>query len=176
MRTACLVAGLSLPAGTAVAKEKALADFLPAKLGDIKREPPLPPDPLMGDTSGGIAHAAYLLPERRFVNINLMWVQELAGERAQFRVRRPGETKDSPAAGLQHEGFEVDGLFVQRTSYTRSRKSEVRALLADKIVVVLSVESAKEPNEPLEWLRKMDLQGLTAFARSKAAAPKHGRK
>ena len=173
MRTACLVVGLSLVAGTAVAKPKALADFLPAKLGDIKREPPSRPDPLLGDTSGGVAHAAYLLPERRFVNINLMWAQEPAAERAEFVVHRPGETKESQAAG--YEGFDVDGLFVQRTSYTRSRMSEVRAVLADRIVVRLSVENAKEPNEPLEWLRKMDLQSLTAFAR-KAPAPKRARK
>jgi len=164
------------PGAKAPASGKSLADFLPAELGDGKRqkEPsPSPGDPKPAEPRD--AHAAYLLPDARFVNVNLMWVRDLVFEQTQFRVHVPGEQDEDTAARLSHEGFDVDGLFVQRTRHLPAPggkggpdKSEARALLADKIVVLMSVEKAAAPNEPIEWLRKLDLAGLAAFA---AGAP-----
>jgi len=164
------------PATRAAAPGKSLADFLPAELGDAKRQkdpPPSPAAPKLSEPRD--AHAAYLLPDPRFVNVNLTWVRDLVFEQAQFRVHVPGEQDQDTAARLSHEGFDVDGLFVQRTQVlpapggkSGAGKSEARALVADKIVVLVSVEKPATPNEPIDWLRKLDLAGLAAFA---AGAP-----
>ena len=127
---------LSFAAAHAVGKpKKTLKHFLPDKLGDVKRERPLPPG--LGMAPSDDAHASYLLPERRFVNINLMWVKDLSFEKAQFRVHAPGETNGD------HEGFDV-----------QDRRHAVG-------------RNAKTPNEALEWLQKVDLKSLAAFAPSK---------
>jgi hypothetical protein len=165
-------AGL-LAAGAAVAapaKRKALEEFLPPTLGDGKKQPPL-------HDLGSNAHAAYLLPERRFVNFNMRWV-DASEAKVVFRVSKPGETRENTAAKLSHEGFEVDGFFVQRTSHlpTPGRagggKSEAKVLLGDRLLVEVSVERPKDRNEPLEWLRKLDLRGLAALKRPKTLAPR----
>jgi len=166
------------PTTTAPTSKRSLTDFLPTALGDAKRQKDPPPSPSAPKPpEPRDAHAAYLLPDPRFVNVNLMWVRDLTFEQAQYRVHVPGERDENTAARLSHEGIDVDGLFVQRTQYlpapggkSGAGKSEARALLADKIVVLVSVEKATTPNEPIEWLRKLDLAGLTAFAAG-AAAP-----
>jgi hypothetical protein len=165
-------------AAAGAARPKSLEAFLPAEIGGVKRERELQLPPLGGRPRGGRkdAHAAYLLPGRRFLNVNLMWVKALDFEKAQFRVSAPGETHKEEAAYLNHEGFEVDGFFVQRTQYLPrpdghgGDRSDARALLADQIVVLVSVERPKEPDESVEWMRKLDLRGLAALTRPSNAA------
>jgi hypothetical protein len=175
---ALLAAGAVGQPTAGASKLKSLEAFLPAKIGGGRRERELRLPPLGGRPDGGPkdAHAAYLLPGRRYLNVNLMWVKDLAFEEAQFRVSAPGETHEDEAAYLSHEGFEVDGFFVQRTQYLPrpdghgGDKSEARALLADRIAVLVSVERPNEPDEPVKWMRKLDLRGLAALARQAEAA------
>lgn len=177
-----LAAALTSSAATAkskpAAKARSLEDFLPAALGGAKRQKELPP-PASGAapaTGPGDAHAAYLLPDARLVNVNLTWVKDLAAERAQLKVQQAGETNEDLAAGLKHEGFDLDGVLVQRTQYLPTAdgrgddKSEARALLGDRIVVLVSVERPTGSNEPVEWMRKLDLRGLAALAAPKKSA------
>jgi hypothetical protein len=168
-------------AGAAKPKTKSLEDFLPVTLAGAKRQKEPPPPLGMPPASGPRdAHGAYLLPDPRFVNVNLMWVKDLAFEKAQFKVAKAGETDENLTLGLKLEGFDVDGVFVERTQYLptadgrRGDKSEARALLGDRIVVLVSVERPTDANEPLDFIRKLDLRGLTTLATP--AAPKKGAK
>ena len=131
-----------------------------ARFDALKRDGAAAVIPGFGITPSDDAHAAYLLPERRFVNINLMWVKDLSFEKAQFRAHAPGGIKATAKASTS-----TARCFGEPASPTPTRAR--CALLADKIVMMLSVENAKTPNEALEWLQKIDLKSLAAFARNK---------
>jgi len=174
-----LLAG-SRGATPAAAKPQTLADFLPATIGVAKRRPETPPPPAAAPRKTRNVYAAYQLPEGRFVNVNLLWVKDPG---THFKVHRPGEKVDSETTPVRYEGFEVDGFFVQRTqgmpaSDPGGTTSEASLLLADRLLVIVSIERPPDPNEPVEWIRKLDLPGLAAFAapsspgRRKPAQPK----
>jgi hypothetical protein len=156
----------STQAPAPVAKKNAsLDDFMPARLGGIDRMKaiegdfgPTPPD----------AAAAYLSQAiGKSINVNLMQVHDLKFSRAQFHGLAAGQTKESPAAKLSFKGFEVGGFKVERTQYlTESKKSEARALLADKVDVMVSVQPADNPDEAIDYLKQLDLAGIEAFAKT----------
>jgi hypothetical protein len=142
------------PVGTQPAEAPDLDRFIPQELRGLKRNGP---PATMGVTEGSlIAHGAYLIEEeRRFVNVNFTEVVDLEFEKAQFRVGK-GESKEDGAIA----GQEIDGRLVQRTSYGSPAKSEATVLLADRIVVRVSVEKAKDPDEAIAYLKALDLSGL----------------
>ncbi len=123
--------------------------------------------PAFGDApSDDLAAGAYLLDDaqgRRFVNVNIQRVQDLKFERAQFRVRRDGETQQGTGRTLL--GKQIDGRLVQRSFSTGMGSSEVRLLLEDRISLRVSVEKAANPDEAFEILKLLDVEGLAAAAR-----------
>ena len=140
-----------------------LEAFVPNTLKGVSRRRPL------GDqavTEGAvIAHGAYLVQKgdrSRYVNVNLAEVVDLEFERAQFVVKA-GESRSS--AGSDVLAKEVDGRLVQRRYSPRMKTSEVIVILADEVIVRVSVEQANNPDEAFEWLAVIDLQGIEALAR-----------
>ncbi len=139
--------------------QQTLDSFVPAQLEGLERAGP-PPD--IGVTEGPlIAHGAYRIQEdgdARLVNVNLIEVVDLEFERAQFKAEN-GESLEGGAI----TGQEIDGRLVQRRAYGTPPKSEVIVLLADRIVVRVSVEKAEDPDEALRYLAALDLAGLEAL-------------
>lgn len=146
------------PAGVT---QENLDRFIPNELGGLKRLET--GNPLSVTEGPLLAHGAYVIDGgkgKRMVNVNLMEVVDLEFERAQFVVGK-GESKDDGNT----VGKEIDGRLVQRRFYGSPPKSELIVLLADRIVVRVSVESAASADEGFAYLADVDLAGLESLTR-----------
>ncbi|MGH7280849.1 MAG: hypothetical protein ACRELY_04945 [Polyangiaceae bacterium] len=162
-------AAMPAPTAVAIAERKiaerktatSLADFLPPTLDNLELQ-------TFYDSASlpqGAAAGAYLdSTTGRSININLMPVTELKLSRAQFHDLKPGQTKESPAAFLSFEGFDVDGYQAERTDFLSGpHKSEAIVIVADKVDVTVSVQPAADPDESIALLKQLDLAGMEAF-------------
>lgn len=112
----------------------------------------------------GFAAASYELQDgqgRRFVNINLQKVVDLAFDKAQFRV---GAGEERESAGSAYRGRTIGGRLAQRSFSHNMGSSEVIMLLEDAISVTVSVEKAAHPDEGFEIVELLDLERLAALA------------
>lgn len=137
-----------------------LTRFLPAEIRGARRK--LMDDSRFGGPKqDGFVAASYMLDDdkgRRFVNINLQKVVDLAFEKAQFQVG-DGETRESAHDKLL--GKTMGGRLVQRRYSLSMKSSEVIVLVGDQISVRASVEKAgDDEDEAFEVLELMDLDGL----------------
>jgi hypothetical protein len=102
----------------------------------------------------GDAHAAYLAANEagvtRTINLNLARV---AGEELER------------ARGLLESGkrFSLRGRRVQRTVTPEARRTEARTLLADAVLVTLTVDGADDEDESVQALAEIDLDGIESF-------------
>ncbi|MFT3700128.1 MAG: hypothetical protein QM831_43685 [Kofleriaceae bacterium] len=163
MRT-CFVVLAFVSAVAFGAPKKTLAEYVPAKIGDIAlmkmpKGMELPPPDVA---------AAYIdRKSGKSININLMKVKDLKFSKAQFHHLKPGETKDSPSK-LSFKGFDAgDGILGERTRYQDdSKKSEAILLLGDKLDVMVSVQPTDNEDEAIDVLKTLDVKGLNEFAKT----------
>ena len=132
-----------------------LGDFLPPRLGGAGRQ--VLPDYMK--VAEGDAHAAYLAAGEggaaRTFNVNLARVAGDELDRARALVR----------GGKR---FTVRGHAVARTLVVEARRTEARTLLADAVLVTVSVDGAADEDESVRLMAELDLDGIESLARRAA--------
>ena len=132
-----------------------LADFLPPRLAGAGRQ--VLPDYMK--VKEGDGHAAYLAASAsgvsRTLNLNLAHVAGEELEQARHLMERG-------------KRFRVHGRRVQRTVTPEARRTEARALVADAVLVTLTVDGAEAENESVQAMAEVDLDGIERLIKRSA--------
>ena len=145
-----------------------LADFLPEAIGGIPMDRATDDGPTSSLPVLNVALGAYIdAATPKSILVTLVPGGDLEFARGRFHKLKAGQSKEIPEAHVSLRAFDVNGTLVVRTRQLATMKSEAFALLKNDVSVNIVVDPASDPDEPVRYMRDVDLVALAALAKKK---------